>query len=186
MSVVAFVDIEASGLSEGSFPIEIGWARTDGQAGSILIRPAADWEIDTWDEQAEELHGIGLADLVAGVAARDAADRLNMVFAGVSLVLSDAREMDGGWLDTLFQETPRERSFSLADFDGEFRRQFGHDPSIVEEDRVHRAGPDALQLLKCWRVAQEGQCAALDTSRDDVTASGRLSETESSSMSDSI
>jgi hypothetical protein len=44
---VLFIDIEASGLSSASFPIEIGWVLDD-EAGpeSFLVRPHATWELD--------------------------------------------------------------------------------------------------------------------------------------------
>ena len=42
MSIV-ILDIEASSLLPGSFPIEIGWIYEDGSGESHLIRPAPAW-----------------------------------------------------------------------------------------------------------------------------------------------
>ncbi len=41
----AFIDVEASSLSEYSFPIEVGWVLEDGTGTSYLIRPEPTWWI---------------------------------------------------------------------------------------------------------------------------------------------
>lgn len=56
-----FGDIEASGLDEASYPIEIGWSLPDGRTRSFLIKPEPEWT--HWDEAAEDLHGISREEL---------------------------------------------------------------------------------------------------------------------------
>lgn len=51
-----FLDIEASGLGSGSFPVEIAWVSEGGAEESHLIRPAPGWT--QWSRRAEALHGI--------------------------------------------------------------------------------------------------------------------------------
>ncbi|MGK7867949.1 3'-5' exonuclease [Falsiroseomonas sp. E2-1-a20] len=68
-----FLDIEASGLSEDSYPIEIGIALPSALGGgdweilllSWLIRPAATWldNQDAWSTTAEQVHGLTLDQL---------------------------------------------------------------------------------------------------------------------------
>ena len=52
----AFLDIEASGFGRDSYPIEIGFVLSDGEAWCTLVRPESGWT--HWDPAAEALHGI--------------------------------------------------------------------------------------------------------------------------------
>jgi hypothetical protein len=64
LSRIAFVDLEASGLTSPSYPTEIGWAivREDGsiESGSCLIKPPAKWTrySNAWSAASERLTGI--------------------------------------------------------------------------------------------------------------------------------
>ena len=73
---LAFIDVEASGLNEGSFPIEIGWAVLGGTAGGLLIRPDATWLHDAWDKTAEEQD---MLDLLLNGGSRVSAENLRPV-----------------------------------------------------------------------------------------------------------
>ena len=53
-----FLDVEASGLHAGSYPIEVGWCGLDLVATSFLIRPHASWTEDDWSVTSERVHGI--------------------------------------------------------------------------------------------------------------------------------
>ena len=63
MPKVALLDVEASGLGDGSDPIEIGWVLLDGTSGSVLVAPLEEWLAGEWDKLAAEVHQISLADL---------------------------------------------------------------------------------------------------------------------------
>jgi hypothetical protein len=88
-----FLDFEASGLANGSYPIEVGWNLPSGEVKSFLIRPLPSWRY--WDKRAEEeVHGISRKELVAqGV---DAAEICAVLCADL-----DGREVyaDGGLFD---------------------------------------------------------------------------------------
>jgi len=152
---IVFLDVEASGLGEGSFPIEVGWAWLTGPSGSLLIRPALHWDLNAWDEGSAEIHGITIPVLLAdGLQARDVAERLNLLLAPATrplIVLSDAVEMDRYWLDVLFDETPQTREFDLRDERRIRLTQFGGlDPEIIDPP-IHRAEADARGLARLWR-----------------------------------
>jgi hypothetical protein len=38
------IDVEASGLGHGSYPIEVGFALADGETHCRLIKPEEDWQ----------------------------------------------------------------------------------------------------------------------------------------------
>jgi len=156
---VVIIDVEASALEQGSYPIEIGWA--PGHAAefeSFLIRPTEEWvEGGIWSDLSEEIHGISKAELqTAGVSAPEAIARLEAGLAG-SIVLSDAIEWDGYWLRRLFETANRPCPVKLQPFNRvvkEVALANGIDPELVaqriedwalvtSEAGVHRAGPDA-------------------------------------------
>lgn len=58
-----FYDIEATGFSTDSLPIEIGWAHLGPSreivSEGFLIKPDMTWDLENaWDEIATDLHGI--------------------------------------------------------------------------------------------------------------------------------
>ncbi|WP_158552077.1 3'-5' exonuclease [Komagataeibacter melaceti] len=94
-----FVDVEASSLHEGGFPIEVAWVTQDGVSESHLVRPQEGWA--EWCTQAARLHGLTLTMLHAhGKAAQDVAHRFVQVARG-RRVVSDATAFDGTWLSML-------------------------------------------------------------------------------------
>jgi hypothetical protein len=102
-SRIIFADIEASGLEDGSYPIEVAWCTADlADADSMLIRPPPQWAEAPWSAEAEGLHGIDRARLLRdGVAVDEVAARLNRALAG-DRVVTDCPETDGRWLHALF------------------------------------------------------------------------------------
>jgi len=54
--VLNIIDVEASGLQSGSYPVEVGIAFANGERLSMLIQPEPEWV--HWDLQAQRLHGI--------------------------------------------------------------------------------------------------------------------------------
>lgn len=62
------LDVEASSLSDVSWPCEIGWVKIDPADGSFLtepqdwlVRPVEQWT--DWDEASEAIHGLALDSL---------------------------------------------------------------------------------------------------------------------------
>ncbi len=45
--IIAFIDFEASALEDG-YPIEVGYARSDGCVSAYLIKPRLDWQDLIW------------------------------------------------------------------------------------------------------------------------------------------
>lgn len=153
MLVPAIIDIEASGLGPGTYPIEIGYVLADGRAECLLVKPEPEWR--RWDARAERLHGISRATLMKrGRPVRDVAEQLNRIFAGTT-VYSDAWGNDQTWLALLFDAAgilPRFRLESLRAILSETQLAHWHPTQqrIARElDLVrHRASHDAriLQL----------------------------------------
>jgi hypothetical protein len=97
----AFLDFEASSLSNNSYPIEVAWVFQDGTFETHLIRPAPTW-LD-WDERAALTHGYSRDDLFAAGEAHDAvARRLVEALTGHALFAS-APSWDGKWLSVLLR-----------------------------------------------------------------------------------
>lgn len=168
---IAFFDIEASSLT--GCPIEIGWAIPDLHTGDVaigsaLITPPSAWSIiDHWDEAAEDLHGITLAELMEqGHSPDSIINRMNHALNGFTLH-SDAPAWDRPWLDTLLAAAHTPPRFTLAPDDalaliGKAARTRGWSPQgfaavIAGLDRTHphrhRAGPDAARLAALWLAA---------------------------------
>lgn len=156
--VLAILDLEASGLGYGSYPIEAGMALIRGSTQPIrtwsrLIRPTALWrESGLWWPESAALHGISLDMLEQeGEPIHVVCDLLNAVLARAAVVVTDAPLYDQDWLDTLFRAGDREQLFTLQDFDlltggldpDQYRRMVG----LLDRAKApHRAGPDALRL----------------------------------------
>ena len=159
-SETAFIDLEASGLSASSWPIEVGWAFEYGPPRSFLIRPDDAWSEAAWSIEAERLHGVTRADLARdGATARDVAEALNAALGGVT-VWSDAPDWDGFWLFRLFQAAQIKQQFALSDFGKLMRPLAGaREEAALRRaaqisPRRHRAGPDAKHLQTIYTLAR--------------------------------
>jgi DNA polymerase III epsilon subunit-like protein len=110
-----FLDVEASGLHAGSYPIEVGWCGLDLIATSFLIRPDVAWTEDDWSVTSERVHGITRRQLIAeGIELAEAALRLNAMCIGKD-VISDSPSFDQGWLSRLFRDAGVKQTFALRD-----------------------------------------------------------------------
>jgi hypothetical protein len=97
----AFLDFEASSLSDDSYPIEVGWVFEDGREEAHLISPAPDWT--DWDDSAEAIHGISRSRLVGdGEPHADVARRI-LDELGPHTVYVSAPSWDGKWLSVLLR-----------------------------------------------------------------------------------
>ena len=110
-----FLDVEASGLHTGSYPIEVGWCGLDLVATSFLIQPHASWTEDDWSVTSERVHGIARQQVTAeGIDLAEAAVRLNAACAGKDII-SDSPSFDQGWLSRLYYDAGVTQAFTLCD-----------------------------------------------------------------------
>jgi len=112
---ILFVDVEASGLHEGSYPTEIGWCSHDlRRGGSFLVRPTPDWAAGLWCAEAEQVTGISREMLNAfGLEPAAVAAALNEALAGTT-PLTDNPAGDGRWLWSLFAAAGIEPAFGIC------------------------------------------------------------------------
>jgi hypothetical protein len=106
------VDIEASGFSSFSYPIEIGVITFNGERYCALIKPEVEWT--HWCESAAKIHGISQALIKArGKSARQVCEELNVFLQG-SVAYSDAWACDSPWLTQLFFAAKINPQFHLS------------------------------------------------------------------------
>jgi hypothetical protein len=150
-TVPAVLDIEASGFGRHSYPIEVGYVLSDGQAFCTLIRPEPEWT--HWDPAAERLHHIS-RDLVLarGRPAVEVARMLNAQLVGQT-VYSDGWANDYSWIGALFdvaEMTPGFRVENLRVLLHESQADRWHvvKQQVVQELGMqrHRASTDARVL----------------------------------------
>lgn len=112
-----FLDFEASSLSAGSWPVEIGYAWfADGrvETRALVIAPRPDWSMADWSETSARVHGIGLGQIRAGVPAAAVAAETD-AFAHFDVV-SDNPTWEQRWLDRLREgRSPRIDVMGLRD-----------------------------------------------------------------------
>jgi hypothetical protein len=152
----SFIDIEASGFSSASYPIEVGCAFPDGAGYCSLIKPEPDWI--HWDHSAEKIHGISRELLLQhGHPPCNVAMELNAKLSG-KRVITDAWYHDFNWLHRLFDAASLLPRFELIDL-----RYLLDDKKISRWDAVkaevqaelclqrHRASHDARILLLTYQ-----------------------------------
>lgn len=139
------IDVEASGLSDQSYPIQIGWQhRGDlNRFGEILICPHPDWVY--WDESAEKrIHHISRQQLLSGEDIVDACHFLNKTFERQP-VYSDCNSADGFWVDKLFTTAHVEQRFeikSIYDLISD-EKMSSFKQKLMARDKPHTALADA-------------------------------------------
>jgi DNA polymerase III epsilon subunit-like protein len=112
MSDLWILDIEASGLSPISYPIEIGLVNGV-QEYQTLILPDESWE--HWNLKSEALHGLSRQDLYEkGKSVEMVAKELNELLAS-KIVYSDHEDWDSFWLRRLFETVGHEQKFQVGD-----------------------------------------------------------------------
>lgn len=137
------LDIEASGLSPVSYPIEVGLVN-DQQEYQALIVPENTW--NHWSQKSGELHGLLRNELFEqGKAAVVVAKELNELL-GRKAVYSDHEDWDSFWLRRLFESAGIEQAFPVLDiyelFDNHMASVFDGLKSS-EGPYTHRALDDA-------------------------------------------
>ena len=152
------IDIEASGLSPASYPIEVAIVNGD-QEYQALIIPADSWT--HWSLKAAALHGISRHDLEnSGKPARRVARELNRILEGKT-VYSDHSDWDGFWLQKLFEHAGIEQTFVLMDIttrlEGFQQDQFVDALQTLTQSashRAHRALDDARVIHRAITLAE--------------------------------
>jgi hypothetical protein len=150
--------VQDDGANAGEFFPIIQW----------LIAPTPAWlETGMWEAEAEVMHGIGLAEIIAyGRSVGDVAVELTAHTRGAT-VLSDAPSFDTKWLCDLYRATGAEPPFVLRDFHQfawreAVRRFILRRPDIAKAEaeayalfpKQHRAGPDARRNAEMLRQIQ--------------------------------
>jgi hypothetical protein len=118
MPLLLCLDFEASGSDPRGYPIEVAIADVaTGDTRAWLIAPTPAWrETGVWEAEAEAVHGITLAQIIAyGRGVNAVAAELTAHTRGAT-VLSDAPSHDTKWLRDLYAATGAEPPFALLDF----------------------------------------------------------------------
>lgn len=157
---VAYIDLEASGLGDRSWPIEVGWAVGYADPHARLIRPFSDWPMSAWDPKAEALHGISVEMLqTQGDDPVSVCKQLNNALAGHK-VYSDAPDWDGYWLYRLHAAAQMKQSFTLYHY-GDLMPDIGlaEKMSLVARanaiaPHTHRAAQDVSHMQILHRLAR--------------------------------
>ncbi len=97
--IIAFLDFEASALENG-YPIEVGYARSDGFVGAMLIKPRAEWLDLNWSPASERIHRLPRHMLNLGLDANEVLARLNIGLQGCACFCT-APAFDWPWLRML-------------------------------------------------------------------------------------
>jgi hypothetical protein len=163
------LDFEASGHDPRGYPIEVAIADVaTGDVWQWLIAPIPAWlATGLWDAEAEAVHGIARAQIVAnGRSVHEVAAELTAHTNAVT-VLSDAPALDGKWLRDLYAAAGMEPPFALLDFHQFVYREAAMrgrrpDIAIVKAEaeayarfpKLHRAGPDARRNAEILRQVQ--------------------------------
>lgn len=117
---LAIVDVKASGLMAGSFPVEIGaltfsrdGTRWKSNKSSYVVKPVPGWSYEFWDPFAESLHGLSLQTLKRiGRDVKSIASDLNAELSG-KIVFSDAPEYETAWIDMVHTAADRPRAYKI-------------------------------------------------------------------------
>ena len=144
-------DVEASGLADESYPIEIAWQDSEEpeKCDSFLIAPLSNWT--HWDQYAEdEIHHISSSQLtIQGIYPQEACKRLNCKLGG-KIIYSDAIEYDKRWVSRLFKDaglSPRFHFGSIFDVLSNFEK-ITFEETILNETVKHRALDDVRQIIR--------------------------------------
>lgn len=163
---VLYVDVEASSIEKGSFPIEVGWCVDDeAPPESFLLTPAACWDAEHgWSSVSQGFHGITLHDLRSnGIDVQAAAARIEAEF-GHRMVVSDNPGFDEFWLGMIYEAAGLPKRWEVLHVEEAHKACVAAEPisaaafvrafEAVERayPHPHRAGPDALRMAKKGRV----------------------------------
>lgn len=178
--LLAVLDLEASALGQGSYPIEVGVAIIRPVplpilTWSTMIRPTEAWlATGVWSPASAAVHGIPLETVrQQGMAVENVCEQMNQLLGYNSIVATDAPRDDQDWLDTLFQAAKQEQLFTLYDFDlltgGLDHDQYRQFQYLLSRKPIpHRAGGDALRLATALMEAHRGYLPRIEAAPDSL------------------
>ncbi len=164
-----FLDVEATGFGQESYPIEIAWSDDAGEIHRCLIDPTPVPSWTAWSADAEKVHGIDRERLQRnGWPPEYVANRLTEDLAGRT-VYTDAPDYDARWVGQLFDAIGQPLPFRFDHVD-ELLLTLMRKPddavwqAMVRIDTLkrevaavstgkHSAGYDVGYLLQLWRRA---------------------------------
>lgn len=153
------IDFEASSLEPSGYPIEVGLATCTGaerpvQVWSSLIIPTPDWSAHGhWSVASAKIHGLRGRDLAAGLSPLQVATALNAAIGMNGIAWCDGGPYDAQWAQKLYRAAGIAPVFVLADWHRLIltlgKRAASRATAWLDRTpAVHRAGPDAEQLLR--------------------------------------
>lgn len=159
LPILRFADVEASGIHEGSYPLQFGWCGLDLEPKAVLVRPEPEWTPNLFDPNSFEMHGISYDTAKAqGEDAEVVARRLNAELHGKAVV-TDNVYWDGVWTARLADTTGIPMRFGYNDssnmkstFSGVYdpwclgRREQLFKAVDVFYPHTHRADEDSLRM----------------------------------------
>lgn len=174
LRLLRFIDIESSGLHDGSYPLQFGWCGLDLKTSVVLVKPEPEWTLELYDPQSYDIHGIAYERAMAeGRDATEVAHFLNSQFEG-KVVISDSAGYDGGWTMVLSATTDVPIRFGYNDF-GKIAESKNLAPAfdrwciaryhrlLEAVDRfyphTHKADEDALRLAALTRMCMDREWA---------------------------
>jgi hypothetical protein len=105
------------GPTADAWPIEIAWRR-GGEVRSMLIRPASDWLLTSWDKGFETRHRLPLERLLSeGKSPLDACLVLNAAIGGETVGVGSP-QTDCVWLFKLYKAAEVTPNFRLIGVEG--------------------------------------------------------------------
>lgn len=115
--MIPVIDVEASALSENSYPIEVGVYIPVGDEVleyEWLIKPEKEWlENREWNEKSSKIHNISLDRLKnEGISGHIVCEKLNALLLGQT-IYSDAPAFDEMWLKVMFDYWKVEMHFFI-------------------------------------------------------------------------
>ena len=163
----AFLDFEASSLSDDSYPIEVAWVFEDGTGESHLIRPLPQW--DDWDADAASTHGISRRTLAlegepVDVVARRMVDQLTG-----HVLHASAPSWDGKWMSVLLRGAGLPRhALRLVDSD-EAHLEAAREAlrGRVPDARLEEAATGVLARVRAARAGRVVVHRALEDAQDE-------------------
>lgn len=180
-----FLDIEASSLRRGSFPIEVGvaWISiVDIGSRAELIKPAPNWNRSSWSPESEAVHGISRRELASrGRPAEEVAEWLLNEIKRSDTVISDAASYDQRWLDLLLATVGAKGAVRLVDFDAfvasvglnKLKRIYAE---LDQREIPHRAAADAERLAWAYVIGSDHRLLARRKERDELMQRDRALE----------
>lgn len=172
--------MEASGLHDGSYPLQFGWCGLDLNSRSILVQPAPEWSAELFEEAAFDIHGISRERAInEGTPPIDVAHLLNGELEGKAVIADSP--WDAYWTTRLADTVGVALRFGFKDF-ANVARELGSvsDPWCVSKyhrslaalnqafPHAHKADEDAQRLAALTRMIIDREWVEwlLDTNRE--------------------